>query len=158
MIHTVYNVNIYFAAPCVQFLQRQAQQLQLSFRVFYPVEKKPVVVLTWPGQDPDAPSIILNSHMDVVPVFAEHWTHPPFAADIDDNGRIIARGAQDMKCVGMQYLAAIKALKRDGIQLKRTIHVTYVPGIHTKIPICLEYYTLNLFLFNGNHSEQLPIK
>lgn len=105
-----------------------AEQLQLSFRVFYPVEKKPVVVLTWLGQQPDAPSIILNSHMDVVPVFEELWTHPPFAAHIDDAGRIIARGAQDMKCVGMQYLAAIKALKRDGVHLKRTIHVTYVPG------------------------------
>lgn len=33
-----------------------------------------------------------------------------------------------MKCVGVQYLAAIRALKRDGIkQLKRTIHVTFVP-------------------------------
>lgn len=67
--------------------------------------------------------------MDVVPVFEEHWTHPPFGADIDDSGRIFARGAQDMKCVGMQYLSAIKALKNDGIRMKRTIHVTYVPGL-----------------------------
>lgn len=89
-----------------------------------------MVVLTWTGTHPQEPSIILNSHMDVVPVFAEHWTHPPFGANIDDRGRIIARGTQDMKCVGMQYLSAIKALKNDGIQLKRTIHVTYVPGLH----------------------------
>lgn len=33
-----------------------------------------------------------------------------------------------MKSVGTQYLGAIRALKRDGIkQLKRTIHVTFVP-------------------------------
>lgn len=65
--------------------------------------------------------------MDVVPVFEEHWTHPPFAADIDESGKIFARGSQDMKCVGVQYLAAIRALKRDGVkQLKRTIHVMFV--------------------------------
>ena len=27
------------------------------------------VVITWEGQDPSLPSIILNSHIDVVPVF-----------------------------------------------------------------------------------------
>lgn len=69
--------------------------------------------------------------MDVVPVFEEHWSHPPFAADIDDDGKIFARGSQDMKSVGVQYLAAIRALKRDGIQLKRTIHIIFVPDEET---------------------------
>lgn len=37
-----------------------------------------------------------------------------------------------MKPVGMQYLAAIRALKRKGIErLKRTIHLTYVPDEET---------------------------
>lgn len=71
---------------------------------------------------------MLNSHTDVVPVFPENWTHPPFGAEIDAEGKIFARGAQDMKCVGMQYLAAIRALKKDGVTMKRTIHVVYVPG------------------------------
>lgn len=66
--------------------------------------------------------------MDVVPVMEENWTHPPFAAEIDANGKIFARGTQDMKSVGMQYLAAICALKREKISLKRTIHVVYSPG------------------------------
>lgn len=65
--------------------------------------------------------------MDVVPVFEDHWTHPPFGAEIDSEGRIFARGSQDTKQVGAQYLAAIHALKRDGVQLKRTVHVTFVP-------------------------------
>lgn len=66
--------------------------------------------------------------MDVVPVYEEQWAHAPFAAIIDDSGKIFARGTQDMKSVGMQYLGAIRALKRDNVQLKRTIHVVYVPG------------------------------
>lgn len=65
--------------------------------------------------------------MDVVPAFEEYWMHPPFAAEMDEDGKIFARGAQDMKCVGVQYLGAIRALKRNGIQLKRTVHVMFVP-------------------------------
>lgn len=94
----------------------------------YPgLSDKPIIIITWHGTDDDQPSILLNSHMDVVPVFESYWVHPPFAAEIDDDGRIFARGAQDMKSVGMQYLAAIRALKRDGVRLKRTLHVTFVP-------------------------------
>lgn len=69
--------------------------------------------------------------MDVVPVFPEHWSHPPFAADIDEQGRIFARGAQDMKSLGMQYLAAIRALKKSKQTLERTLHLTYVPDEET---------------------------
>lgn len=65
--------------------------------------------------------------MDVVPVHEDRWTHPPFGANIDENGNIFARGSQDDKAIGMQYLAAIRILKREGVQPKRTIHVTFVP-------------------------------
>ncbi|XP_037936843.1 aminoacylase-1A-like [Teleopsis dalmanni] len=113
---------------CVEFLKKQAADLELPINVYYPsLPTKPVVVITWIGQQPELPSVILNSHMDVVPVFPEKWTHPPFSADMDEEGRIFARGAQDMKCVGMQYLAAIRSLKANKVTLKRTIHITYVP-------------------------------
>lgn len=112
----------------MSFLEKQAKDLNLPFAVHYPANiDNPVCVMTWTGSQPNLPSILLNSHMDVVPVFADQWTHPPFAAEIDESGKIYARGAQDMKCVGMQYLAAIRALKRNGIQqLKRTIYLTFV--------------------------------
>ncbi|KAH8330623.1 hypothetical protein KR067_005856 [Drosophila pandora] len=113
--------------PCLEFLQRQAEDLELPLRVYYPEnEQNPIVVLTWEGRQPELPSILLNSHMDVVPVFPENWKHPPFAAEMDEEGRIFARGAQDMKSVGMQYLAAIRALKKEGARLKRTIHISFV--------------------------------
>lgn len=115
--------------PCVEFLKKQATSLDLPVSVYYPAnEKNPVVVMTWLGSEPDLPSIMLNSHTDVVPVFEEFWTHPPFAADVDDEGRIFARGSQDTKGVGMMYLAAIRALKQEGIrQFKRTFHIIFVP-------------------------------
>ena len=45
---------------------------------------------------------------------------------MDDEGRIFARGAQDMKCVGIQYLAAIRHFKKNNITFKRTIHLMFV--------------------------------
>ncbi|XP_031625313.1 aminoacylase-1A-like [Contarinia nasturtii] len=115
--------------PCVEFLKQQAASLNLPIAIYYPVDdQNPVVVITWKGSQPELPAIMLNSHMDVVPVYVEYWTHPPFGADIDDNDDIFARGTQDMKSVGMQYLAAIRSLQRDGVdRLKRTVHIVYVP-------------------------------
>lgn len=92
---------------------------------------KPVCVITWRGSEPDLPTILLNSHMDVVPAYDEQWSHPPFAAEIDADGNIFGRGSQDMKCIGMQYLGAIRHLKRNGISLRRTVHVVFVPGNQT---------------------------
>lgn len=90
--------------------------------------KKPIVVMTWEGTQPALPSILLNSHMDVVPVFEDKWTHKPFSAHIDEHNNIYARGTQDMKCVGIQYLEAIRRLKEKGVALKRTIHISFAPG------------------------------
>jgi acetylornithine deacetylase/succinyl-diaminopimelate desuccinylase-like protein len=84
----------------VEFLKKLASELKLDFKVFHPEKKdnKPTVILTLHGSDSKLPAIMVNSHMDVVPVFEEFWTHKPFSADIDEEGRIFARGSQDMKC------------------------------------------------------------
>lgn len=121
--------SLSFSGPTVEFLKEQADSLNLPLAIYYPVnEENPVVVMTWEGSDPSLPSILLNSHTDVVPIFEEFWTRQPFAAEVDDDGRIFARGTQDTKSTGMLYLAAIRALKKSGVQqLKRTIHITFVP-------------------------------
>lgn len=118
------NVNY---DACVQFLKKQAASLGLPVTLCFPTPKKPVVVITWEGTEPKLPSILLNSHMDVVPVFPEKWTHDPFGAEKDANGNIYARGAQDMKCVGIQYIEAVRRLKEEGVKLRRTIHMSFVP-------------------------------
>ena len=46
---------------------------------------------------------------------------------MDEAGNIFARGSQDMKCVGIQYLETIRRLKLNGVKLKRTIHISFVP-------------------------------
>uniref|UniRef100_A0A1B0C740 Peptidase M20 dimerisation domain-containing protein n=1 Tax=Glossina palpalis gambiensis TaxID=67801 RepID=A0A1B0C740_9MUSC len=131
---------------------RQADLLDLPAKVYYPVNKEnPVVVISWYGTDQAAKSILLNSHMDVVPVYPENWTHPPFAAEMDNQGRIYARGSQDMKSVGMQYLAALRALRKQGLHFKRTIHVTFVPVLHIHIllpPESSSFTILAIYVFN----------
>lgn len=112
---------------CVEFLKKQASLLDLPVVVYEFVPKKPVVVMTWTGLQPELPSILLNSHMDVVPVNEEKWTYPPFDAVVSDDGYIYARGTQDMKGIGMMHLEAIRRLKDAGVRLKRTVHITFVP-------------------------------
>ncbi|EFN75485.1 aminoacylase-1A [Harpegnathos saltator] len=112
---------------CVAFLRRQAASLQLPIHVHYVRPDKPVVIITWEGTDPAKSSILLNSHMDVVPVFEYEWTYPPFDAHMDEKGDIYARGIQDTKALGIQYLEAIRRLKLNGQRVSRTVHVSFVP-------------------------------
>ncbi|KAL4090367.1 hypothetical protein QTP88_025223 [Uroleucon formosanum] len=114
-------------SECVKFLERQAQRLGLSLKVFYMASEKPVVIITWIGQKPELSSLLLTSHMDVVPVYPEKWTYDPFSAHKDESGNIYARGAQDMKCVGIQYLETIKKYITEKLKLKRTIHICFTP-------------------------------
>ncbi|KAJ3372196.1 adenylate cyclase [Kappamyces sp. JEL0680] len=124
-IRTVQPTPAYQA--CTQFLTGYAKELGLDVDVTRMVEGKDIVVLTWLGTAPGEKSIILNSHTDVVPVTEDKWTYPPFEAHKDEKGDIYARGSQDMKCVGIWYLEAIRLLKARGIRLKRTLHLTFVP-------------------------------
>lgn len=84
--------------------------------------------MTWRGLEDDIKSsILLSSHYDVVPVSEEFWESDPFGAEMRPNGDIVARGSQDMKCVGMAYLEAIRRLKASGSILQRTLHLLFTP-------------------------------
>lgn len=109
------------------FLTSQAKSLSLESQTLEFVKGKPLVLLKWPGSDPSLPTILLNSHVDVVPVEYEKWVHPPFAAHLDSLGNIYARGSQDTKCIGMQYLEAIRRLKNSGFQPLRSVYISFVP-------------------------------
>lgn len=61
-------------------------------------------------------SLILNGHIDVVPVGAERlWTRPPFEPWIDGD-RLHGRGANDMKAGIVAYTMAMTALQRMGYE------------------------------------------
>lgn len=65
----------------------------------------------------------------------DKWKYPPFSATIDEQDNIYGRGAQDTKCIAIQYIEAIKRMKLNGQRFNRTLHMSFVPeeelgGIH----------------------------
>lgn len=114
---------------CAQWLVTKCEELGFSCKVVEPVAGKPVVVATLKGSEPDLPSIVLNSHYDVVPAMEDEWHTDPFAAEEID-GKIYGRGTQDMKCVCMQYIHALRRIiiaSSSPACFRRTLHLVYVP-------------------------------
>ena len=64
--------------------------------------------------------LLLNGHLDVVPVDRAHWTHDPFAA-VEADGCIWGRGAIDMKNMVTMSLVTLILLKRTGATLERDV-------------------------------------
>ncbi|MEI8056291.1 MAG: M20/M25/M40 family metallo-hydrolase [Actinomycetes bacterium] len=60
------------------------------------------------------PTLSFVGHSDVVPADARDWDHPPFAAEIDDDGYMWGRGAIDMKNEVASRAAAMASLARTG--------------------------------------------
>ncbi|XP_053724778.1 aminoacylase-1-like [Synchiropus splendidus] len=111
----------------LRFLDRIAEELGLPIKKIEVFPGRVVTIMTWEGTDPNLKSVLLNSHTDVVPVFQEHWKYDAFSAFKDAEGNIYARGAQDMKCVTIQYIQAVRRLKAEGRRLLRTVHLLFVP-------------------------------
>jgi aminoacylase len=118
---------------CGRWLVQQCQDIEVFDEVYILPESpnhSPVVVAKWIGQQPTLPVLLLNSHYDVVPAPKESWTIPPdpFVGYRYDN-KIYGRGTQDMKCVCMQYLEAIRKIHTTMPSWKpyRSIYLTFVP-------------------------------
>jgi succinyl-diaminopimelate desuccinylase len=66
------------------------------------------------GPDPERLTLIVNGHLDVVPVGAEGWSHDPFDPQVVD-GRLYGRGSADMKGGIAAAVCALGVLERAGI-------------------------------------------
>ena len=64
--------------------------------------------------------IVLHHHIDVVYADRRYWTVDPFGGVLD-GGYLYGRGALDMKSTGILQLAAVLAIKRARIPLKRDL-------------------------------------
>ncbi|EGG24895.1 N-acyl-L-amino-acid amidohydrolase [Cavenderia fasciculata] len=108
------------------FLVQKAKEYGLECEV-YRETGLPIVIMKIEGSDPSLPSVLLNSHVDVVPAVRECWNTEPFAAIKDENGNIFARGTQDMKCVCIQFLEVAARFVKSGKKMKRNLYLTFVP-------------------------------
>lgn len=60
---------MWWVGECVGFLKSYAESMGLPSTVHFMAPKKPVVIITLLGQKPELPTLLLTSHMDVVPVY-----------------------------------------------------------------------------------------
>jgi acetylornithine deacetylase/succinyl-diaminopimelate desuccinylase-like protein len=72
------------------------------------------------GTDPEAPTLLLMGHTDVVPVNPDHWRHDPFGGELID-GEIWGRGAVDMLNLTASMAVATKRLARSGFAPRGTL-------------------------------------
>lgn len=129
-------------------------------------DHSPVVVAVWKGCDETLPVLLLNSHYDVVPAKAEDWTSglPPFGG-VRKDGKVFGRGTQDMKCVCLQYIEALRQihLQKPDWKPARSIYLTFVPDegmclLYTVVPcdaisiscfhVCFLLHSFTLFCFS----------
>jgi acetylornithine deacetylase/succinyl-diaminopimelate desuccinylase-like protein len=79
---------------------------------FEPVPDRRSMVARIPGSDPNAPSLCLMAHTDVVPVHADGWSHDPFGGELID-GEVWGRGAVDMLNLTASMAVAFRRLADD---------------------------------------------
>ncbi|MBL8568423.1 MAG: ArgE/DapE family deacylase [Phreatobacter sp.] len=86
----------------------------------------PIVVGIHRPKDETGRSLIMQGHIDIVPVGPEEmWTSPPYEPRIDGDW-FYGRGAGDMKAGHGAMVAVFDALKRAGVQPAATVYVQSV--------------------------------
>ena len=86
----------------------------------------PIVVATHRPRRETGRSLILQSHVDVVPAGpARMWTHPPFDPVIEGDW-LYGRGGADMKVGAAANIFVLDALRRVGLQPAARVHVQSV--------------------------------
>lgn len=76
----------------------------------------------------DGPTLMLNGHIDVVPIGdPAAWTDPPFGGELRGD-RLFGRGACDMKAGLLAAHTAVQAVRRSGVALRGDVLVASVQG------------------------------
>ena len=87
----------------------------LDVQQYEPTPGRGSLVARIEGTDPDAPSLCLMGHTDVVPVNESGWTHDPFGGELID-GEVWGRGAVDMLNLTASMAVAFRQLARTGFR------------------------------------------
>ena len=89
----------------------------LDVQRFTPREGRDSIVARIQGSDPDAPSLCLMGHTDVVPVNPDGWREDPFGGEVID-GEVWGRGAIDMLNLTSSMAVAFRRLASEGFRPK----------------------------------------
>jgi acetylornithine deacetylase/succinyl-diaminopimelate desuccinylase-like protein len=85
----------------------------LDLETFEPEPGRASLVARLEGRDPDAPTLLLMGHTDVVPVNPEGWDRDPFGGELVD-GEVWGRGAVDMLNLTASMAVAARHLAESG--------------------------------------------
>lgn len=85
----------------------------LDVETYEPAEGRGNLVARIEGRDPDAPTLTLVGHLDVVPVNEDHWSRDPFGGELVD-GEVWGRGAIDMLNLTASMAVAVRRLAARG--------------------------------------------
>jgi acetylornithine deacetylase/succinyl-diaminopimelate desuccinylase-like protein len=102
-----------------EYLARVLDREGISYRIVESEPTRASLVARLPGTGKKG-ALMLNGHLDVVPVERERWTRDPFGAEEHD-GFVWGRGAVDMKNMIAMSLMTIVTLKRAGVALDRDV-------------------------------------
>ena len=101
------------------FFERIFEKESVPYQIFEPSPGRGSILATLKGNGKKK-SVLLLSHIDVVPAEKGRWEVDPFAGVIKD-GYLYGRGTLDDKFMGIIEMMAVLILKRQGIPLKRDI-------------------------------------
>jgi len=116
-----------------ELLEADLRSAGLEVELFSDPEGRTSLVGRVPGPR-DLPALVLLSHLDVVGVEPERWSHDPFGAEVAD-GFVWGRGTLDMKGITALHAAAAKELTASNASPGREVLVVAVAdeeagGIH----------------------------
>src|SRR5918999_1659678 len=116
-----------------ELLEADLRGAGLEVELFSDPEGRTSVVGRVPGPR-DAPALVLLSHLDVVGVEPQSWSHDPFGAEVAD-GFVWGRGTLDMKGITAMHAAAAKELPATDAGITREVLVVAVAdeeagGVH----------------------------
>jgi acetylornithine deacetylase/succinyl-diaminopimelate desuccinylase-like protein len=104
----------------VDLLQQYLGSTGLDVELYEPQPGRASMVCRIEGSDPNAPSLLLMGHTDVVPVNPDGWHRDPFGAEVVD-GEVWGRGAVDMLNLTSSMAVAFKHLAQEGFKPKGTL-------------------------------------
>ncbi len=108
------------------FIRSYLKAKGFKTKIYEPMKGRPNIVASI-GQG--RPNLVLSGHMDEFPA-GEGWTFPPFSGTVR-NGKILGRGAGDMKAGLAVSLLAAALIKETRVKLKGSLTLALVSDEET---------------------------
>ncbi len=117
--------------PSAQYLADFFRSRGFDSVLYEPEPRRGNLVVRLPATDPDGSgTILLLSHIDVVPADPAAWSFPPFSGAIRD-GHVFGRGALDDKGQGAVHAMAMVLLAESPVPRRRDIVFAATAGEET---------------------------